>query len=164
VTEPRRPLLPGWDLAFTRLVLAGIFLFAAYGKLQGVDDFARAIASFKIIADHRVIEWLAYITPWIEVVCGVALVLGFWARAAALVLFLMLLGFAAAMVSVIVRGLDVDCQCFGEYFGAGKVGWMSIARNVVFLAVAAPVMARGAGMLAIDTAFAKHRAPKPEGA
>jgi hypothetical protein len=66
------------------------------------------------------------------------------------------------MLSVIARGLEVDCQCFGEYFGA-RVGWSSIARNVVFMAIAAPVFARGAGMLAIDTAIARRRAAGSEG-
>jgi uncharacterized membrane protein YphA (DoxX/SURF4 family) len=131
-------------------------------KLRGVDDFARAIPKFELVTDHAIVEWIAYIVPWIEAVCAFALVIGFWARAAALVLFLMLMGFAAAMLSVIARGLEVDCQCFGEYFGA-RVGWSSIARNVVFMAIAAPVFARGAGMLAIDTAIARRRAAGSEG-
>jgi uncharacterized membrane protein YphA (DoxX/SURF4 family) len=162
MSDERRPLLPGWDLAFARLVLAGIFLFAAYMKLRGVDDFARAIPKFELVTDRAIVEWVAYIVPWIEATCAAALVIGVWTRAAALVLFVMLLAFASAMLSVIFRGLEIECQCFGEYFGA-KVGWSSVARNVVFMAIAAPIFARGAGMLAIDTAIAKRRATSAEG-
>ena len=107
--------------------------------------------------------WMAFIVPWLEAVCAIALVLGFWTRAAALILFLALIGFAAALASVVLRGMDISCQCFGKYFG-DEVTWMSVLRNVVFMAVAAPVMVRGAGTLAIDTWWARRgRAGSPDG-
>jgi len=162
---PRRPALPGWDLTFARLVLAGIFAVSAYAKISDPQSFATAIKAFQIVqaapglteeSAKEVMAWLAFLVPWIEGVCALALVLGFWARAAALVLFVMLAGFAGALASIVLRGMDVDCQCFGEYFGDAGVTWMSVLRNVVFMAVAAPVLVRGAGLLAFDTWWARR--------
>ena len=103
---------------------------------------------------------------WVEAVCAVALLLGFWTRAAAMVLFALLVGFAGAMISVIARDMEIDCQCFGklDFFGDGSVTWKSILRNVIFLAVAAPVMVRGAGCLSIDTWWSRRgEAGDPDG-
>lgn len=161
-----RPIACGWDLAFARLVLAGIFTFAGVMKLADPHLFATAIKKFEIIqplADvlgvhaEPILEWLAFIIPGVEIVCGVALVIGLWGRAAALVLFTMLAAFAAGMISVIARGMKIECGCFGEFFGA-EVGWSSVVRNLVFMAVAAPVMVRGSGMLSLDALVSNRRA------
>lgn len=162
-----KPLVPGWDLALARLVLAGIFGLAAYTKISDPQSFALAISSFDIVQQlpgldeasaEAVIGWTAYLMAWVEAVCALALLLGFWTRAAAMVLFILLIGFAGAMLSVIARGMAIDCQCFGklDFFGDGEVTWKSILRNVIFMAVAAPVMVRGAGGLGIDTWWARR--------
>lgn len=145
----------GLDLCFVRLVLGGLFLFAAVIKLQDPQAFATAIKAFRLLPTD-VIVWPAFIIPWMELVLAVALVAGLWSRSAALGLALLLIAFGGAMVSVMARGLDVECGCFGRFFGQ-KVGWESLVRNVVFLALAAPVVARGGGALALDGLIGRGR-------
>ena len=75
-----------------RVLLGGLFIFAAVMKLSSPAAFALAIAAFKIIPEHadHLTKLAAYAVPWIELTCGVCLILGLWARSAALVLCLVI--------------------------------------------------------------------------
>lgn len=104
-------------LMLCRFAIAGLFLFAAYQKLfapdSGPQKFALAIHSFKVLPDHLVLLATGAI-PWLEVICGILLLCGVWTRAAATLLALLLIGFTAAVISVLARGLPVSCGCFGN--------------------------------------------------
>jgi uncharacterized membrane protein YphA (DoxX/SURF4 family) len=95
---------------------------------------------------------MAYVIPWTEIIAGTCLVLGLWARASAGVITAMLTAFIAGVVSVILRGIDTKCSCFGEleWPCTGGVGWCQVIRNCVMIALAIPVFIWGAGSLAVD--------------
>lgn len=151
-SKPPAPL--GGIVLVVRVLLGGLFIFAAVMKLSSPAAFALSVAHFKIIPEHadHLTKLAAYAVPWIEAVCGLSLVLGLWARSAALVLTLLLAGFIAMIASTIYRDLNVSCSCFGkfEFPCSGPVGWCHIARNGVLLALALLVVWRGPGSLAID--------------
>lgn len=142
-----------------RLALGGLFLYSAYQKLRmgngplpaGPQEFAFSIAAFKILPEH-LIPLATFAIPWTEALAGLALVLGWWTRPAALVLSLLMAVFTGGVVSVIVRGIDAKCGCFGQYqlFCKGLVDWCKVGENSVILLVALLVLWRGGGVLAID--------------
>jgi uncharacterized membrane protein YphA (DoxX/SURF4 family) len=80
------------------------------------------------------------------------LVLGLWARGAAGVIVAMLLAFIAGVISVILRGIDTKCSCFGdiEWPCTGGVGWCQVVRNMIMIGLALPVFIWGPGPLALD--------------
>ncbi|MBE3112937.1 MAG: hypothetical protein IMZ46_20890, partial [Acidobacteria bacterium] len=55
----------------------------------------------------------AVVLPWLEILAGVALALGVWKRASALIISGLLVFFILLTLVTIARGLDVDCGCFG---------------------------------------------------
>ena len=66
-----------------RLLLAGVFLFAAYTKLrQPWLLFAMSIDSYGILPEWAVLA-SARILPWAELVLGLLLLSGVWLRYAA---------------------------------------------------------------------------------
>lgn len=142
----------GW-LAFpARVLLGGLFVFAGVMKLSEPQLFAQAIGAFKFnLPDHAVVL-ATFATPWVEIIAGAALALGFWSRAAAALLALMLAAFIGAIVSVIQRKIDAHCSCFGSFEipCTGPVGLCHIIRNSVLLALAGICLRWGPGPLAID--------------
>ncbi len=97
----------------SRLVLAGVFLFAGALKAFDPQEFLLDVRSFQVLGD----PWAACLAmglPWLEIFCGIALLLGGWTRGACLVLGVLLVVFAAAFVQAWVRGIDVTCGCFGK--------------------------------------------------
>lgn len=135
-------------LLVLRLALGGLFLFAAYTKWQDPQKFIFAVKGFKILPEHLAVL-ATYAVPWTEAFASVLLILGIWSRASALTIAIMLLGFIAGMLSVIQRGIDVKCTCFGGYelLCSGSVGWCNVGQNVVLLAVAVLLAIKGGGML-----------------
>jgi uncharacterized membrane protein YphA (DoxX/SURF4 family) len=152
--EPTNGHPIGWLVLTCRVALGGLFVFAAWMKLSGPQAFADSVLAFKIIpesADH-LSTLTTFVVPWTEMVAGVALILGLWARSAALVLSAMLVVFIAGIGSVLYRHMDVSCGCFGkfEWPCTGPLGWCQIGRDLAMLAMGLLVVLKGPGPLAID--------------
>lgn len=119
-----------------------LFLAAALAKIGDVAAFARQLHNF-----HMVPLWsehlLAMTLPWIELVAGLALVLGIRPRAGAVVVTASLVVFTAAVAVAMARGLDIECGCFGTADGS-RVGFVKLVENLgmLLLGVVASLRAR----------------------
>jgi uncharacterized membrane protein YphA (DoxX/SURF4 family) len=102
----------------TRLALAGVFLYAAFPKIADPAGFAKSIFNYQLLPDAA-INPLAIFLPWLELVCGVALLAAPPLRRGALFLIAgMLVVFVVAIGAAMLRGLNIDCGCFSTS-GAG---------------------------------------------
>jgi len=138
-----------------RLGLGGLFVFAAFNKLQNIQAFAFAIKGFKIVDPEthgHLIVTAAYTIPWVEMLAGVLLILGLRTRASALALGLTLIAFIAGLIHVITSGIHADCSCFGDtnLICDESVGWCQVIRNFVLLIPALYLTFRGGGILSLD--------------
>ena len=96
-----------------RLVLGGVFVYAAYTKLiQHWSLFAISINSYRILPDWAV-ELLARGLPWVELLLGLWLLAGVGLRYASGVASGLLLFFFAVMLRAHLKGQGIDCGCFG---------------------------------------------------
>lgn len=141
-------------LLILRLVLGGLFVFAAVNKLVAPQEFALSVKAFKIFPESaaHLTMLTTFWVPWLELAAGVGVILGAWTRASSLVLSALLATFLAGIVSVLLRDLDVECGCFGKLDPVckGPLGVCQIVRNAVMLAVALGLAAVGGGRLAAD--------------
>lgn len=139
-----------------RLLLGGMFCFAAFKKLGDPQQFAFAIKGFKIIpveTAEPLIVVLAFVTPWTEMIAGLALIVGLWTRSAALVIATLLLAFIGALIHVIADpNIQASCSCFGDLslVCGEEVGWCQVIRNVVLLGLIAVPLLLGGGKFSID--------------
>ncbi len=102
-----------WAVLILRVVLAGVFLYAAYSKLrQSWLLFAMAIDAYGLLPQWAVMT-LARVLPWCELAVGVLLLTGFWLRQAAVAASALLVLFFAVMLRSYLKGLQIDCACFG---------------------------------------------------
>jgi uncharacterized membrane protein YphA (DoxX/SURF4 family) len=95
-----------------RIVLGLAFIAAAVPKMADPPDFAKALWAYDLLPPWT-LNPLALVLPWLELVCGLALCLGFWLRAAAVWTATLLLGFSLALAINLARHHPVDCGCFG---------------------------------------------------
>lgn len=95
-----------------RLLLGGLFLFAGLSKSRDVVGFAADIAAYQVLPYQW--NYLAAATlPYIECLAGLLLLINRRVRPASLLLAVLTLVFIAVLASVIYRGLEIDCGCFG---------------------------------------------------
>ncbi len=110
------------------LLLFGLGLVFAYaGALKVADPaaFAEAIARYRILSWPGSVAVALYL-PWLELAAVIALCCPGWRRAGQWLLLGRSLGFSAVIASALVRGLDIECGCFGS--GPGTSLWFSLTR------------------------------------
>jgi putative oxidoreductase len=125
-------------VALLTIAVGLIFVYSAVPKILAVDDFARAIRNYQIMPvwSHNLLAlWL----PWIELFAGLSLVSGIWKKGGTAVLLVILSVFTAALVIAVIRGLDIDCGCFGHTAGqiakAHRVGTQKIIENLAMIVI-----------------------------
>ena len=99
----------GW---FCRCLVGGIFFYAGALKMADVIVFAGEVAAYHLIP-HNFTYLVAAILPSIEVLIGALLLLDCRVRGAAFLAGVLDLIFILALVSALVRGLNISCGCFG---------------------------------------------------
>ena len=72
-----------------RLIIGSVFIYAAIDKILDPYTFAADIRNYQILPD-MFSNMLALILPWIELYCGLFLILGFYIRTSALLIAAML--------------------------------------------------------------------------
>ena len=108
VRETRSPLA-----LVLGIIVGAVFIYAGALKIVDPVKFATDIANFHVLP-----WWLgvrvAFYLPWLEVICGLALIVG-WLRSGAVgILTALTVIFIAATVAAKVRGINLDCGCFGS--------------------------------------------------
>jgi uncharacterized membrane protein YphA (DoxX/SURF4 family) len=102
------PAVRGWTGLVVRLVLAAVFVWAAWSKLGDPRTFVRAVRAYDATP-----EWLSkgigYGLPVLEVTLAVLLLLGLITRYAAVVVAVLLVVFIAGIVQAGTRGIKLAC-------------------------------------------------------
>ena len=102
-----------WTALVLRVVLAAVFLYAAYTKLrQPWLVFAMSIDAYGLLPEFGVLA-VARTLPWLEAVLGVLLLAGIWLRAVSVMTAAILGVFFVIMVMSFGKGMGIDCGCFG---------------------------------------------------
>jgi uncharacterized membrane protein YphA (DoxX/SURF4 family) len=149
-SDGRRPLWRPWFSTVVRLVLAGVFAAAAIAKIGSVEGMVRAVRAYQILPEGAV-RPVAYALPYLELAVALLLLLGLGTRLVAGLAAVLLVLFIAAVASAGLRGLRIDCGCFG---GGGVVTQThylrEIGRDSVFLLLAGWLAVFPGSRLALD--------------
>ena len=147
-----------------RLVTGGVWLVAGGLKITEPDASIDAVRAYELLPSSLA-EILGLVLPSIEVVVGLALVLGVLTRSAAVISALLFVAFIIGIASVWARGIEIDCGCFGG--GGAEAGASSnypweIARDVALLVASLFVAWVRRTRLALDSILFEPRpAPVP---
>ncbi len=112
-----------------RLILALIFIYAGAVKMQDVVAFASHVAAYQILP-YAMNYLVAATLPYMEFLAGIILLLNARVRPALVVVGSMTLVFMVALISVLLRGLDIDCGCFDPSGGQDVTAGVALLRDV----------------------------------
>jgi putative oxidoreductase len=105
--------MPGWLLLLIRVAIAGTFIYAGVTKALSPLRFVTDIANYHLLPWWAAVR-LAFYLPWLEIVCGVAVLFLRLKRAAICILLFLTSIFLIAVVSAKMRGINISCGCFGH--------------------------------------------------
>ena len=121
-------------LFILRFLLGCVFIFAGVEKISSPNAFFTAIMNYQIFGEFFS-NLIALFLPWIELFVGVLIVFNVYLKENLAIYSLLLILFNLLVFSAMIRGLNIDCGCFGEG-GSLKVGFFKLAENFGFLFIA----------------------------
>jgi uncharacterized membrane protein YphA (DoxX/SURF4 family) len=124
-------------LAF-RLVIASVFIYASLQKIGKPLMFADEIGMYGILGSGRLLYLVAIVLPWMELLCGLALLTGIFMRGAALsfalmnLVFIVVIAYRTAGIMAAegtpLRQVYFDCGC-----GFGPThAWKKLIEDTMF--------------------------------
>jgi len=116
-----------------RLILGVIFIYASYDKILHPKAFAEVVYNYQILPDG-LINVTAIVLPWLEMLMGIFLIMGFWMPGTVIWCNTLLVVYIGALCFNLARGLDVNCGCFSTTKGS-TISIETILWDVAFLAL-----------------------------
>ena len=107
-----------WLTVRVQIALGAIFVVAAWPKIVDPPSFAHMIYNYRLLP-AGLINITALVMPWVEILVGLALILGVWTRPARTIVALMLVMFIIAISINLLRDNAIDCGCF-DVSAAGR--------------------------------------------
>lgn len=121
-----------WIELAARWILGLTFIYASFHKILSPADFAKIVYGYDLFP-HGLINLIAIIIPFLELVAGLALIAGFYPRSAAVIINVMLLAFMAALTINIIRGHEFDCGCFSaDQSGYDSSYTVTLLRDIIY--------------------------------
>ncbi len=119
-----------------RIIVGGIFLLAGLAKISDPVRFLITLRYFQS-SPEIINPFLAIYVPWLEFILGLFIILGILHRTSSLMLGCLNAMFTLAILSLIIRGIEVDCGCFGLLADKLKIPDMAdmkaVIRNMIFI-------------------------------
>jgi len=131
-----------------RLYLGGLFVHASWHKILHPHTFALDVATYQILP-LVLVNLFALVLPWVELLSGIMLIVGFRTRAASLLVTGMMVMFMVALGSALARGLNMSCGCFASD-EADLISWRTMFRDAAWLALAVYVLLCDRRPLGVD--------------
>jgi uncharacterized membrane protein YphA (DoxX/SURF4 family) len=150
--SPRVDDVKEWFGLLARLVVGGVWLAAGALKIPDPASSVRAVRAYDLLPESAV-PTVGHALPALEIVLGVALIVGVLIRFSAVLSALLQVAFIIGISSAWVRGLEIECGCFGnggvDTNAAAHYPW-DIARDVGLLLLSLWLVWRPRTRLALD--------------
>src|SRR5947207_280278 len=105
--------LPQFVWRIADVIVGGVFIYAGAIKVLDPVQFANDIDNYRILP-WTIGVGLAFYLPWLEIFCGLALILRRLYLGGLSILTALVGVFLVATIAAKVRGLDITCGCFGH--------------------------------------------------
>lgn len=150
------PRLLSWVGLGVRVYLGWLFLSASWHKVITPASFALDVATYQLLP-RVLINGFAIVVPWVELIVGLLLLMGYRTRAAALLVALLMSSFLVALLWALHLGLDMSCGCFASQAAATEdtISWRTVVRDVVWLGLGVFVLVFDHEPLGIERLLSK---------
>lgn len=134
-----KPDAIGLLLWLGRIFLGALFIYASWDKILYPAAFAGIIANYQILPPILV-NPAALSLPWIELVCGVCLIINRWTGGSALIVTGLMAVFMVAFGYTAFQGIDIACGCFTTSGEPPDNMWGYLLRDALLLALAVTLL------------------------
>ena len=144
-----------YTILIFRITLGALFVYASVDKILYPTSFADSVSSYQVVP-RPLLNIVAIIFPWCELVAGLFLLNGFKTRSSNMLIFLMLCLFNVLIISVLARGLQIDCGCFSS--GSDPIGIPKLLEDYGYLLMSLAIFFFDKGFFSLDSLFGRELA------
>ncbi|HEV2095817.1 MAG TPA: MauE/DoxX family redox-associated membrane protein [Chthoniobacterales bacterium] len=112
------------------ILVGAVFVYTGAIKIADPIGFAGDIENYHILP-WALSARLAFYLPWLELLCGIALIVSRLRTGAIAILSALMLIFIAAAVAAKARGIDITCGCFGHVSDQLSFAWHLVLDFVI---------------------------------
>ncbi len=94
-----------------------MFCLAGFLKISDPIGFHADLLAYELPMPDLLSRLIAVAFPCLELICGVGLITGFWRQSVSLLAVAMSSIFVLMLTQAMIRGLDLNCGCFGSARG-----------------------------------------------
>jgi putative oxidoreductase len=120
-------------LLLFRIILGFVFIYAGILKISDPAGFSDSINNYKLLP-LSFVNFFAITLPWVEFVAGLFLIFGVSVKENSFIISVMLIVFLLAIGISLIRGLNIECGCFGTSSGT-EVGLFKLVENLILLII-----------------------------
>ncbi|MFH1131635.1 MAG: MauE/DoxX family redox-associated membrane protein [Pseudomonadota bacterium] len=140
-----------------RLYLGFVFVTACLHKIAHPSMFALDVATYDILP-LALINPMAIILPYLELLAGIMLLIGFRVRGSALAVFGMMLMFLVAVIIALAKGLDMSCGCFAsQSMEEETISGLTMLRDLFWLLLSLYIVLFDRRPIGMDRLLAQRR-------
>jgi putative oxidoreductase len=111
----------------SRLVVGFVLIVASVPKIADPAAFAKSIEAYNLFP-HFIVSSSALVVPWLELILGLFLIFGILLRGSSLLSSVLFFFFSILIAVTLLRGLSIDCGCFG--FDGAALSWKRLLEDV----------------------------------
>lgn len=125
------------------MMLGAIFAWAGAEKIVHPADFFMSLLDYGVPFPEGFLRLVAVALPWLEVFCGLALLVNAWGETVRPLVAALCLVFVAMLAEAVLRGIDLsNCGCFGPMaYSWLERPWVALPRTLVLFCAALYIMA-----------------------
>ncbi|MBI3999250.1 MAG: DoxX family protein [Candidatus Omnitrophica bacterium] len=136
-------------LLLIRIFIGGVFLYSGWSKLMTpIENFTAVLEGYQFLKPVLITP-VAFFVPWLELIFGAFLALGFLTRASASVIGTFLAVFIFLLSRSLLLHLPIsECGCFGS--GITLAPWQALALDLGLFIASLILLWRCPKLLSLD--------------
>lgn len=122
------------SVAVVRILIGILFIYSGFFKALAPDSFLKSIIQFDILP-LNLAPYVAIVLPYIEIMLGLFLFVGFRIRSISFIGLILMIAFTIGLSVTVARGQSFDCGCFElSWFGfSEEVSIKLVIRDIIFV-------------------------------
>ncbi len=116
------------------LLIGAVFVYAGALKVRDPLRFASDISNYALVPWSLGMR-LAFYLPWLEIVCGLALIFQRFFAGAIVLTMALIVVFSGATIWARAHGINVACGCFGTASSNLTLTWHLVLNGCILAAL-----------------------------